>query len=62
MKNFVMDAEIDPKVEMDLSMFEIGGWKVLQFSNRKLLEEFIDIAATVALLIGTRSRDSSLVM
>ena len=26
-KNFVMGAEIDPKVEMDLSMFEIGGWK-----------------------------------
>ena len=61
-KNFLMGAEIDPKVEMDLSMFEIGGWKILQLSDRKLLEEFTEEAATVALLIGTLSRDSSLVM
>ena len=26
-KNFVMGANFDPKVEMDLSIFEIGGWK-----------------------------------
>ena len=25
-KNFVMGAKIDPKIEMDLRMFEIGGW------------------------------------
>ena len=25
-KNFVMGARTDPKVEMGLSMFEIGGW------------------------------------
>ena len=29
-KNFVMDAKIDPKVVMDLSMFKIGGWNNLQ--------------------------------
>ena len=43
-------------------MFEIGVWKILQLSNGKLLEEFIEEAATVALLIGFLSRDSSLVM
>ena len=43
MKNFVMDAKIDPKVVMDLSIFEIGGKNILQPpSNRKLLEEFTD--------------------
>ena len=57
-----MGAEIDPKVEMDLSTFEIGGWNTLQLSNRKLLEEFVEEAATVALHIGIRSRDPSLVM
>ena len=25
-KNFVMGAKIDPKVEMDLSIFKICGW------------------------------------
>ena len=25
-KNFVMDAKIDPKVVMDLSVFKTGGW------------------------------------
>ena len=25
-QNIVMGAKIDPKVEMDLSMFEIDGW------------------------------------
>ena len=48
-KNFVMGAKFDPKVEMILSMFKTDGWKILQLSNRKLLEEL-------------RSRDSSLVM
>ena len=32
MKNFVMNANIDPKVVMDLSIFKIGGW-----SNLRLL-------------------------
>ena len=39
-KSFVMDAKIDPKVVMDLSIFKIGGWNILQTSNRKLLEDF----------------------
>ena len=38
MKNFVMGAKVDPKVEMDLSFFKIYGWKILQHSTRKLLE------------------------
>ena len=41
MKNFVMDAKIDPKVVMDLSTLKIGGWKVMQLSSRKLLEELL---------------------
>ena len=51
-----MDAKIHPKVEMDLSMFEIGGWKIVQLSNRKLLEEYIEEA--VQQLIGIPTRDS----
>ena len=47
---------------MHLSMFDIGGWKILQLSNRKLVEEFIEEATTVALLFGILSKDSSLVM
>ena len=42
MKNFVMDAKIDPKIVMDLSIFKIDGWNTLQPSNQNLLEEFID--------------------
>ena len=61
-QNVATGAKIDPKVEMDLSMFEIDGWKILQPSNRKLLEESNEEAATVALLIETPSRDSFLVM
>ena len=34
-KNFVTDAKIDPKVEMDLPIFEISGWNILQRSKRK---------------------------
>ena len=30
MKNFVMCAKIGPKVVMDLSVFKIGGWNILQ--------------------------------
>ena len=41
-KNFVMDAKIDPKVVMDLSIFKIGGWNILQLSNRKLSEKCIN--------------------
>ena len=40
-KNFVMGADIDPKFEIDLSIFKIGGWKFLQPRNRLLLEESI---------------------
>ena len=36
-----MDAKIDPKVVMDLSVFKSGRWNILQPSNRKLSEEFI---------------------
>ena len=34
-KNFGTDAKIDPKVEMDLPIFEISGWNILQCSKRK---------------------------
>ena len=53
-----MDAKIDPKVVMDLSIFKIGGWNILQPSDRKLLEEFID-ENEPWLLNGIPSRDSS---
>ena len=46
-KNFVMGAKIDPKVEMDISMFELGGWKILQNNSRKLLEEFMEFQAEI---------------
>ena len=41
-KNFVMGVKIDPKVVKDLSVFKIGGWNILQPSNRKLSEEYIN--------------------
>ena len=41
-KNSAMNAKIDPKVVMDLSIFKFGGWNSLQPINQKLLEEFID--------------------
>ena len=56
-QNVVMDAKIDPRVVMDLSAFKIGGWNILQPSNRKLLDEFIYVNEPW-LLIGTPSRDS----
>ena len=40
MKIFVMNAKIDPKVVMDLSIFKIGGWNSLQLINQISLEEF----------------------
>ena len=40
-KGFVMDAKIDPKVVVDLSV-KIGGWNCLQPINENLLEESID--------------------
>ena len=61
-KNFVMGAKIDPKVEMDLSLFKVGGWKILQLSIRKLLEESIEEDELQLLFLGTLSRDSFLVM
>ena len=56
-KNIVMDAKIDPKIVIDLSMFKIGGWNSLQPSSQNLLEEFID-KNEPWLLIGIPSRDS----
>ena len=55
-----MNAKIDPKVVMDLSIFSIGGWNSLQPINQKLLEEFID-ENEPWLLIGIPSRDPFLV-
>ena len=60
-KNFVMDDKIGPKVVMDRSTFKIGGWNILQTSNRKLLEEFMD-ENEPWLLIGIPSRDSFLMI
>ena len=57
-KNFVMDANIDPKVVMDLSIFEIGGWNILQPSIPKLLEESVEEDELQLLLVGILSRDS----
>ena len=59
-KNFVMDAKIDPMVVMGLSIFKIGGWNSVQPSHQNLLEEFID-KNEVWLLIGIPSRDPFLV-
>ena len=58
-KNFVMGAKIDPKVEMDLSIFKIGGWNILQPSNRKLLGGFVEVGELQLLLVGIPSRDHS---
>ena len=55
-KNSVMNAQIDPKVVMDLSIFKIGGWNSLQPSNQQLLEEIID-ENEPWLLIRIPSRD-----
>ena len=37
-KNFVMNAKIDPKVVVALSIFKIGGWNSLQPIDQNLLE------------------------
>ena len=60
-QNGVMDAKNDPKVVMDLFIFKIGGWNILQHSNRKLLEEFIN-ENELWLLIRVPSRDSFLMI
>ena len=59
-KNFVMDAKIDPKVVRNLFMFKIGGWNILQPSNRKLSEELDENEPR--LLIRIPSRDSFLMI
>ena len=60
MKNFAMDAKIDPEVVMDLSIFKIGGLNSLQPIDQNLLEEFIG-ENELRLLIGIPSRDPFLV-
>ena len=55
-KNFVMGAKIDPKVVTDLSIFKIGGWNILQPSNRKLWEEGIEENDSKLLSITIPSR------
>ena len=60
-KSIVMNAKMDPKVVMDLSIFKIGGWNILQPSNRKLLEEFVD-ENEPWLLIRTQRKDSFLLI
>ena len=52
----VMDGKF-VKVVLDLSIFKIGGWNILQPSNQKLLEEWIN-ENNPRLLIGIPSRDS----
>ena len=39
-KNSMVNAT-GPKVVMDLSKFNVGGWNSLQPSNQKLLEELL---------------------
>ena len=56
MKNWFRTAEIDPKVVMYLSIFNIGGWNSLQPINQNLLEEFVD-QNEPWLLIRIPSRD-----
>ena len=60
-KNFVTGTHIDSKVVMDLSVIKIGGWNILQSSNRKLLEEFIN-ENEPWLLIRIPSKDSFLMI
>ena len=59
-KNSLTNANIYPKVVMDLSILKIGGWSSLEPSNHKLLEEYID-ENEPWLLIGIPSRDPLLV-
>ena len=56
LQNFMIDAQIDPKFVMDLSIFKIGGGLI----NQEMLEEFLD-ESEPCLLIGIPSRDPFLV-
>ena len=49
--------KIDPHVVMDLSIFEIGGWNMLQSSDLRLFEEFMKENELRLLLIGILSKD-----
>ena len=60
MENSVVDAKIDPKVVMDLAIFQIGGWNEVQPIDQKSLENFID-ENMPWLLVGIPSRDPFLV-
>ena len=40
--NNVMKVKIDPKVVMDLSIFEVGGWNNFQSSSQHLSKQFMD--------------------
>ena len=57
-QNVVMDAKIDPEVVVNLSIFNIGAWIILQPSNRKLLEECIEENEPWLLSIRIPSRHS----
>ena len=57
LKNIVTNANLDPKVAMDPSMFKNGGWHHLQPSNRNLLEELVD-ENEPWLLFGIPNRDA----
>ena len=37
-----MDAKIDPKIVLDLSIFKIGGWNEVEPIVQKSLEKFFD--------------------
>ena len=55
-KNSAMNAQIDPKVVMDLSMFKNGGLNSLQPRNQTMIEDFLD-ENEPWLLIGIPSID-----
>ena len=55
-KNMVMNAKVDWKVVMDLSMFKIGGWNILQPSNPKLSDE-LTCETGPWLLLGIPNKD-----
>ena len=58
-KNFVMKAKINPKVVMELSVFKIGGWNILQPSNHNLLAYWTDENELWS-LIGIPNRETFL--
>ena len=57
-----MDAKIDPKVAVDLPIFKISGWNILQHSKRQLLEESIEEDELQLLHIGIPNRDAFFMM